>query len=82
MTMNAHETKETIEYFVDKVNKLSDEKKELSLQAKYWNIVKKKLVDVFKLYNCKTVEEYNQAQYRDCMLTEEEFNTLKEGLRE
>ena len=43
-------------------------------------IIKEKLVDVFKLYNCKTIEEYNQAQYRDCMLTKEEFNLLKEVL--
>ena len=49
-------------------------------ELKALEIIKEKLVDVFKLYNCKTVEEYNQAQYRDCMLTEEEFNLLKEVL--
>ena len=43
-------------------------------------IIKEKLVDVFKLYNCKTIEEYNQSQYRDCMLTKEEFSLLKEVL--
>lgn len=49
-------------------------------EHKALEIIKEKLVDVFKLYNCKTVEEYNQAQYRDCMLTKEEFNLLKEVL--
>ena len=48
--------------------------------TKALEIIKEKLVDVFKLYTCKAVEEYNQAQYRDCMLTEEEFNLLKEVL--
>ena len=47
-------------------------------EHKALEIIKEKLVDVFKLYNCKTIEEYNQAQYRDCMLTKEEFNLLKE----
>ena len=58
---------------------------ELAIIEKYikaLEIIKEKLVDVFKLYNCKTVEEYNQAQYRDCMLTEEEFNLLKEVVGE
>ena len=49
-------------------------------EHKALEIIKEKLVDVFKLYNCKTIEEYNQAQYRDCMLTQEEFNLLKEVL--
>ena len=49
-------------------------------ELKALEIIKNKLVDVFKLYNCKTIEEYNQAQYRDCMLTKEEFNLLKEVL--
>ena len=46
-------------------------------QEKVLEIIKEKNVDVFKLYNCKTVKEYNQAQYRDCKLTEEEFELLK-----
>ena len=49
-------------------------------EHKVLEIIKDKLVDVFKLYNCKTIEEYNQAQYRDCMITKEEFNLLKEVL--
>ena len=49
-------------------------------EHKALEIIKNKLVDVFKLYNCKTIEEYNQAQYRNCMLTKEEFNLLKEVL--
>ena len=43
-------------------------------------IINCKLVDVFKLYNCNTVEEYNQVQYRDCRLTDYEFNLLKQWL--
>ena len=57
------------------VEQITDDK----LKAECWEIVKDKLVDVFKLYNCKTVEEYNQSQYRDCKLTEEEFELLKRG---
>ena len=53
----------------------------LDVVVKVLEIIKEKLVDVFKLYNCKTIEEYNQAQYRDCMLTKEEFNLLKEVLK-
>ena len=53
---------------------------EAQKELKALEIIKEKLVDVFKLYNCNTVEEYNQAQYRDCILTQEEFNLLKEVL--
>lgn len=59
------------------ISRLIDKKSKKELA---WDIAKNKLVDVFKLYNCKTVEEYNQAQYRDCKLTEEEFELLKEVL--
>lgn len=72
-------------YLVQKFKGLATIKQALMQKSKKeqaLEIIKKKLVDVFKLYNCKTVEEYNQAQYRDCRLTEEEFNILKEGIEE
>ena len=64
----------------EQANEFVEEVEQAEKEHKVLEIIKDKLVDVFKLYNCKTIEEYNQAQYRDCMLTKEEFNLLKEVL--
>ena len=66
--------------YVNDVVKVIDDRIKERHKAKALDIIKNKLVDVFKLYNCKTVEEYNQAQYIDCMLTKEKFDLLKEVL--
>ena len=71
--------KEKAEMFLSQNKKNRDR---LLKVAKALEVIKNKLVDVFKLYNCKTVEEYNQSQYRDCKLTAEEFESLKEVLGE
>ena len=68
------------EYSIDESVFYKEDFKQVRMELEALEIIKEKLVDVFKLYNCKTVEEYNQAQYRDCMLTKEEFNLLKEVL--
>ena len=68
------------EYSIGEAVFYKEDFKQVRKSLKALEIIKEKLVDVFKLYNCKTVEEYNQAQYRDCMLTQEYFNLLKEVL--
>ena len=68
--------------YATEIEKVVDDRIKAKHKIKALEIIKEKLVDVFKLYTCKTVEEYNQAQYRDCKLTEEEFNILKENVNE
>ena len=64
----------------EQANEFVEEVEAVEKKVKALEIIKNKLVDVFKLYNCNTIEKYNQSQYRDCMLTKEEFNLLKEVL--
>ena len=53
-----------------------------NLKATCWNIVVKKNVIILTLELCDTVEEYNERiVINEYKLTEEEFNTLKEGLK-
>ena len=46
---------------------------------KAWEVVVKKRVDVYCLLQCKTLEEYNNECFcKDDLLTEEEFELIKE----
>lgn len=52
-----------------------------SKKEQAWDIVKKKGIDIGWLTQCETVKVYNYHCDAE-LLTEEEFNTLKEGLGE
>ena len=68
-------------WFENQIEILKQTLQSKSLAERCWEICREKCVEVNKIYSGYTLEEYNKNQYRDCELTEAEFNTLKEGLK-
>lgn len=70
----------------NRINDLEKKFNEKSEKATCWDIIIKKDVSLGSLKRCKTVEGYNAGcrffGNENCQLTEEEFDTLKEGMEE